>query len=114
YQRHAKKLEAERQTLDERQELRRVQETALQEEIIRCNTERELTARRLQDERAALNKDQHAWRRRRSLEMMALKTKERAADDAQLKLKQARQLLIAAKDASNQQLDALQKELHGL
>jgi pSer/pThr/pTyr-binding forkhead associated (FHA) protein len=114
YQQQGKKLQAEALTLEERQHSLRAQEASLTQDVLRFNTERELGIRQLQENRDALTKAQESWRRRRSQEFLALQAKQRTADEAQIKLRQARQLLVQEKDAWDKQLGTLQKELHGL
>ncbi len=114
YQKQARKLQADIERFKERQELVSVQQEAVEREVIRFNTDRELSTRQLQEGQTALKKDQDGWRRRRSLEMLALKTKTRELADTQAKVQEARHLLIAEKDAWDQQLSALRHELHGL
>lgn len=114
YLQQARELQVDVEACKERQELLRVQEAALEREVVRFSTDRELSTRQLQEGRTNLSKEQESWRRRRSLEMLALKTKARDLDDAQLKLKQARQLLVDEKEAWDRQLEAMRKELHGL
>jgi pSer/pThr/pTyr-binding forkhead associated (FHA) protein len=107
YRTQALKLQSDAMALHERQ-------NALLADILHFNTQRELGARQLQEGRAALNTAQESWRRRRSHEILVLKGLQRQADEAQIKLKQARRLLIEEKQAWDQQFDCLQKELHGL
>ncbi|MSQ96525.1 MAG: FHA domain-containing protein [Gemmataceae bacterium] len=114
YEKHGRRLKSDVAAFKETQELARVEASAWWREVVQFNTERELGTRQLQEGRSALKKDQDGWRRRRSLEMLALKTKTREMVDAQLKLKQAHQILVAEKDAWDQQVDSLRKELHGL
>ena len=114
YQKHAKALQAEAQRLEEGQSELAAREAAFKHVVLQINTQRELDTRQLQETRTLLAKDQEGWRRRRSLEHIALKAKEREIEEAHLKLAQARQLLLQEKHAWDNQLDSLKKELHGL
>lgn len=114
HQTQVQKLHADALALDERQRVLADREAVLARDILRFNTERELGTRELRDGRASLTKDQETWRRRRSHEFLVLKGMQHRADETQLRLKQARQLLVEEKDAWDKQLDILQKELHGL
>ncbi len=114
HQKLAKKLHADACSLDEREHALVAKEASLMQVILRHNAERELGTRQLQDARATLTKDQASWRRRRSHEFLVLKGMQRQADETQLRLEQARQLLVEEKGAWDKQLDSLQKELHGL
>jgi len=114
YRRLAEQLEADRKQLEQSQAAWREREAALAQEILRFNTERELTTRQMQDERATLKSDQEAWRKRRSLEMAALDVRQCDIDDALARLAQARQLMAQEKDAWDRQLETLHKELHSL
>jgi pSer/pThr/pTyr-binding forkhead associated (FHA) protein len=110
----ALKLQAEAQTLQERQATLAAQEAAQSQEVLRFNTERELLTRQLRAEHETLIEQQHAWRRRRSQEHAALKAKELALADTQVNLQKAGALLLQEKANCDQQQEALQKELHGL
>ncbi|MBI2804613.1 MAG: FHA domain-containing protein [Planctomycetes bacterium] len=114
YQKVARRIQSEANTYHDERELLRVQEQALEQEFLRFNTERELSTRQLQDGRTALKRDQEAWRRRRSLEMMALKTRSREIADAELKAQQARQVVQQEKAAWERQVETFRTELHGL
>jgi pSer/pThr/pTyr-binding forkhead associated (FHA) protein len=107
-------LRAERNELEERHGLLRVRETVLEQEIARFNAACDKAMGQLHDARAALTKERERWRRRRALEVLAIKNKERALADGQHNLHDAGQLLVAEKNAWREQVDALQKELLGL
>ena len=109
-----KKLHTESVALKERQQSFEARETAHAHEVLRFNTERELGMRQLKEGCDALMKDQELWRRRRSHEFTVLKGMQRRADETQVKLKQARQILVDEKNVWDKQLASLQKELHGL
>ena len=114
YQKQADELLAERQLLEHWQAVQREREAGLAQEILRFNTERELSSRLLQDGRDTLRKDQEAWRSRRSIELAALNARRQELDESQIKITRARQLLVQAKLSWDHQEKALQKELHGL
>ena len=114
YENYAKTIAAQTAALDERRIALAAEVAALKQERLQFSAERELAARQLQDARATVRTDQTRWRRRRSLEMAVLKGIERRTDEALLKLKQARSLLVAEKENWDKQVDLLQKELHGL
>ncbi|MBI1831048.1 MAG: hypothetical protein HYR84_06325 [Planctomycetes bacterium] len=109
-----KKLKAEEEALNERDQALHARETAHAHEVLRFNGERELGLRQLQDERNSLQEDQDRWRKRRSHEMLVLQGMRRRNDETQLNLKKARQLLMDEKTQWDGQLDALRKELYGL
>jgi pSer/pThr/pTyr-binding forkhead associated (FHA) protein len=103
YRKQALKLQADAMTLHERQNALLAKEASLQQD-----------ERQLQEGRATLKTAQGGWRRRRSHEILALKGMQRQADEALIKLKQARRLLVEEKQTWDKQVDVLQKELHGL
>jgi hypothetical protein len=107
HQKHAKKLEGESQRLEDAQAVHK-------QRVAQFNAERERALRELQENRTVLARERDGWRRRRSLEFTALKAKVREVDGTQIKIKQAHQFLLMEKQAWDQQLDSLQKELHGL
>ena len=103
YRNQALKLQADAMSLHERQNALLAKEASLQRD-----------ERQLQEGRATLTTAQEGWRRRRSHEILALKGIRRQADEALIKLKQARRLLVEEKQAWDKQVDVLQKELYGL
>jgi type III secretion system (T3SS) inner membrane Yop/YscD-like protein len=105
---------AERKELQQIQAAARERESVLSHESLRFKAERELCMRQIYDERTDLAKDQEQWRRRRSLELAALNTRQQDLDDAQARLAQARQLLADERTAWVRQQEMLEKELHGL
>jgi pSer/pThr/pTyr-binding forkhead associated (FHA) protein len=114
HHRQTLKLQAESQTLQERQATLTAQEAAHAQDVLCLNTERELFTRQMRDEHDRLNDQQQTWRRRRSQEHAALKAKELSVAEAQANLQKAGTLLAREKANWDQQHDALQKELHGL
>jgi pSer/pThr/pTyr-binding forkhead associated (FHA) protein len=114
YQKIAKQLQADALAVEERDRALDAREASLKQDVLRFNTERELGTRQLHEDRDALKKAQDGWRRRRSHEYLVLKGMQRRTDEAQLKLAQARQILMDEKGTWDRQLDSLQKELHGL
>jgi hypothetical protein len=114
HEQHAQRLHTEELALDTRTVKLQDREDALARQMLQFNTERELSSRELQDGRAALAGERRIWRRRRSHEYLVLKGMQRQADEAQLRLKNARRLLVDEKEAWDKQLETLQEELHGL
>jgi hypothetical protein len=96
-------LQSDAMALDERQDALFAKEASLRQD-----------ERQVQEGRATLKADQERWRHRRSHEILALKGLKRQADEALIKLKQARRLLVEEKQAWDKQVDFLQKELYGL
>ena len=92
----------------------REREEAFAGEVLRINTERELGVRSLREGRDSLNKEKDAWRRRRSQEYLALKSRARELDAKHIKVQQVRDLLAQEKFAWEKQHEGLKKELHGL
>lgn len=114
YRKQADQLQAESTILEQNQNTLREREAALAQNSLAFNTNRELNVRQLQDGRNTLQKDQESWRKRRSLELTALNARRRELAETQIKITQARQLLLEDKDAWDRRQEALQKELHGL
>lgn len=114
YQKQAKKLQADTLALEDRQRALAEREAAFHQVVVQFNTERELSTRELRDGRSTLAKDQETWRRRRSHEFTVLKGMQRQADETQLRIQQARQVLLEEKAAWDKQVGDLHKELVGL
>ncbi len=107
-------LQADIAALQERHAALRTQESSLFEQITKFNTERELGMRLLRDGQRELSLDQERWRERRTNEFTVLKAKKREVDEAHIKLREARNLLVDEKNAWANQFEALHKELIGL
>ncbi len=114
YQKQAREIQADIEVLEERQAALRSQEASLSEQITKFNTERELGMRLLRDGQQELRADQERWRQRRSNEFTVLKARKREMDEAHVKLREARNLLVDEKNAWTNQFESLQKELIGL
>ncbi len=91
-----------------------VRAKTLREEITRFRGERDQRHQDLETGRETLENARQIWRRRRVKERLALKAKARAVELAELQMQQARQLLIADKDAWRRQQRILESELQGL
>lgn len=114
HQKLANQLECERRSFEQKHAALREREAAFHQELVHFNTERELTLRQLHDGCDELKKEQERWHKRRSLELAVLEARRRDLDESQLRLTEARQLLVQEKEAWNRQQNALEKELHGI
>ncbi|HZZ82119.1 MAG TPA: FHA domain-containing protein [Gemmataceae bacterium] len=110
----AAELAAEQIAFKEREQVQQQHEVAFADEVIRANTERELAQRRLREDRESLQREQEAWRRRRSQEQLVLKNQARNLEETQLRIADLRELLAQERQAWEKQQELLHKELHGV
>ncbi len=89
-------------------------ERALNDHLLRVNTDRELGSRQIGDGWTNLKDAQKLWRKRRKQERSLVRLRAIEIEQSKQKLREARRLLIADKEAWQQQQAALQQELFGL
>lgn len=114
HQKRALAVQAEREVVDEQQKRLEVQVTAFNDELVRFNTERELSRREIVESRDALRREQERARERNMREHHALSIKGREIESARAKMQQMREMILQGKDAWRRQQESLRKELVGL